>query len=150
MPIGFDPDATMPVWLDSDADKPEESRPTFHAKYLTARARAKVRETIDKAFDLFQKATGDDEHQIAEVACEALRIQIGGWKNLPVEFSLDAFGEVLTPFEMILLGWKALARTRFSEIDRPKHGGLVVSRPEKFASPAAPENAQTSASPAKS
>lgn len=60
MPLNSDPNATVPVWLASDEKTPADKRPTWHARFITARQSNKIAamwdqhdaaESLDKKLD---------------------------------------------------------------------------------------------------
>ena len=77
MPISLEPDKRFAIVLDSDKDKPKETRPTFWAKSQTMRGHESVLETIDYKHE--------PEVTVAEVfekTCAKLEQVIVGWSNM--------------------------------------------------------------------
>jgi hypothetical protein len=96
MPIALSKDETCPVWLRSDADKPEAERPTFLFHYLT---RAEVRRV-----DAWRKeGEGAAEvEQIEAMLDKIIRLGLAGWRNVrdrdgnEIPYSPDSLDDVLT------------------------------------------------------
>lgn len=84
MPRFLEPNQKFPIVLDSDKDKPIESRPTFFAKSLSMREQTKLGTQLDEAFG---HATTD---AIFGATCELLKEYLVGWKNMgSFEFGCD-------------------------------------------------------------
>jgi len=92
MPIFLEPDQRFPVVLDSDKDKPVESRPTFFAKSQSMRGQRKISQVLDRMFS-------DEDVKPDELFNDALDVLsdvLVGWKNMGgIEFSRDGLEEVL-------------------------------------------------------
>lgn len=95
MPILLEPGQTFPIWLESDKDKPEATRPTFEAKAQSMRGQRKVLEVVDM---LFKPGVTVDE--VFDSARDCLASCLAGWRNMPEAFSVDAIEDLLT-FEEI-------------------------------------------------
>jgi len=76
MPIALEPNLKFPVVLDSDADKPVESRPTFYSRSLTMREQQKLSEEMDESL---QNKTTDE---IFQATCKLLKKYLVGWSNM--------------------------------------------------------------------
>jgi hypothetical protein len=84
MPRFLEPNQKFSIVLDSDKDKPVESRPTFFAKSLSMREQTKLGGELDQAWGL-----GTTE-AIFEATCEMLKGYIVGWQNMgSFEFGCD-------------------------------------------------------------
>lgn len=111
MPLGLDPDATVELWLDSDADKPIESRPVFLFRFLTCR---NVRQVQD-----LRKQAIDSQVDTLKLIDEALLIGLAGWRNMNgIPFSPEAINDVLTPQEKWELVCEFPSRINLTESDR--------------------------------
>ena len=97
MPIFLEPDQRFPIVLDSDLDKPIESRPTFYAVSQSMRGQRKIAAVLDRMFDK------DDQPDIDELygdAVDLLGSVLVGWKNMGgIEFSEEALEDVLDYME---------------------------------------------------
>lgn len=103
MPISSDPQSTAPYWLACDADKPEETRPTFICRFMTRREHRRVDELVKQAY-----ASKKDDECFA-LLVDALRVGIVGWRNVKdhagneIPFDLSNVDAVLTDREI----WEA-------------------------------------------
>jgi hypothetical protein len=91
MPILLEPGQTFSVWLDSDKDKPEASRPMFLAKAQSMRHQRKLLAVIDMIF-----ADGVTVNEVFDSTIEHLFLSLAGWKNIDREFSKDSIEDLLT------------------------------------------------------
>lgn len=91
MPISLEPGQTFPVWLESDKDKQESSRPVFDAKSQSMRGQRKVLEIIDVIFK--DGVTVDD---VFDQTRDCLFSCLAGWRNIPQSFSKESIEDVLT------------------------------------------------------
>jgi hypothetical protein len=93
MPISLEPDQRFSVVLDSDKDKPAESRPTFFAKSQSMRGQKALADVLDRL-------TEDPDVTVEELfedAVDALAKVLTGWKHMGnVEYSREALYDVLT------------------------------------------------------
>lgn len=96
MPVFLDPDATFPVVLDSDLDKPAESRPTFWVKAQSMRGQLTLGDVLDKMHD------GEPTTEVLfERACEELSKVVIRWENMGgYECNKESMQEVLSYFEL--------------------------------------------------
>ena len=93
MPLFLEPGITFPVVLDSDADKPVESQPTFLAKSQSMRGQQRVGEVLD----MWTTSPDITIDKLFDETIEVLASVFVGWKNMgSVEFSSDALRDVLT------------------------------------------------------
>lgn len=95
MPIGFNPDDTVPIRLDClDGTKPEVDRAVFKCRLLTSKQVARIDKLRDEAWDKEMTLMKTDA-----TLDEALLIGIVGWNNVrddkgaEVAFSPEALGE---------------------------------------------------------
>ena len=93
MPISLEPGQQYPIVLDSDKDKPADSRPTFFAKSQSMRGQ----QSIGTVLDLW---TNNEDLTIAALFDETCKVLAGvvvGWKHMSgMEFTPDALRDVLT------------------------------------------------------
>ncbi len=75
MPVSADPTRTVDVWLESDADKPIETRPVIECRFLTRRQRSRHVEHMAQAVKL-QKGDEAWKH-----IYDAWRVGVVGWRN---------------------------------------------------------------------
>lgn len=93
MPLFLEPDQKYPIVLDSDADKPEESRPTFFAKSQSMRGQQKVGDVLD----LWTNNPDLTVAELFDATIVVLADVVVGWKNMgEIEFSAEALRDVLT------------------------------------------------------
>lgn len=76
MPRCLDPQNWFPVWLDSDADKPESERPTFLFRYLNSREELRMTEVAEKLYDVSSASEKSD------ILFDCLGIGVCGWLNM--------------------------------------------------------------------
>jgi hypothetical protein len=76
MPLFLEPDQRFPIVLDSDKDKPIESRPTFFAKSQSMRSQLALSTAMDEA--LSHKTT----QEIFDATCCLIADNITGWANM--------------------------------------------------------------------
>lgn len=113
MPLGLDPDATVEVWLESDADKPMENRPVFLFRFLTCRKIRQVQEIRKRALE------SKDDAEFVKLVDEALSIGLAGWRNMNgIPFSPEAVDDVLTPREKWDLVCVYPSKITLTEADR--------------------------------
>jgi hypothetical protein len=93
MPVFLEPDQSFPVVLESDRDKPADSRPVFFAKSQSMRGHERILAVLDSL-------RNDENITPAELfanTCAALGTVLTGWRNMSGhEFSVDAIRDVLT------------------------------------------------------
>lgn len=93
MPLFLEPNQRFAVVLESDKDKPAESRPTFFAKSQTMRNQRRVGEVLDMIYA--QPSPSVDE--MFGTTCDMLAEVLVGWSNMGgVEFSREVMEDVLT------------------------------------------------------
>ena len=93
MPVFLEPDCKFPVVLDSDADKPIETRPTFYAKSQSMRGQKRIADVLDRLTE--DKDVTTDE--LFNDAVETLFFAFVGWENMNgIEFSKDSLYNVLS------------------------------------------------------
>lgn len=107
----------MDVTLESDREKPDGERPTFRARYMTAREHARYMALIAEV------AEAADDEQRLKLLVEAIAIALVGWKHLPVKdqkFDLQRLPDLLTRGELIELVEEILRKTELGSADRKK------------------------------
>lgn len=136
MPLAFDKDATTPIWLESDANKPIETRPVFLARFLTRREMRKFRETLTQRsaeIDALNKARQDgtplprvDGDAVFADIVGVIRACITGWRNMigpdgvAIPFDGD-FDAVLSEYsEFWELAYACLNKPRADAEDKKK------------------------------
>lgn len=138
--IALDPNNTVEFFLQLDADKPPESRPTFIAKYLTAREWSRVDELTRRA----QKSESTEEG--INLLVEALSVGLVGlWnvKNLQgltvtLNHGASVLADLLTIEEMWECVLGMLRSVRLSEESRKKSIAPSASASGPAAGVAAP------------
>lgn len=84
MPIFLEPDQCFPIVLDTDKDKPIETRPTFSVKSLSMRGQLKLSTELDAAL------SHSTPEEIFQATCDLLGEYVVGWKNMGVfEYGCD-------------------------------------------------------------
>jgi hypothetical protein len=135
-----DPDERLPVWLDSDKEKPKETRPTFFIRALTQQELREGARFVTQA-----KAKDVDNEKCSELLDKAIAVGLIGWENIifrgtPVPFSAEtrtgsflSAGEVWQLSELVLDG-QALTegdRGNSSAPSTTEVGGSVASAEQK-------------------
>lgn len=91
MPLFLEPEQRFPIVLDSDKDKPKETRPTFFAKSHSMRSQRKLSEQIDAGF------AADDVNAIYDANSQLLFENLIDWQNMGGHaFSLESIREILS------------------------------------------------------
>jgi hypothetical protein len=92
MPIFLEPDQRFPIVLDSDKDKPGETRPTFFAKSQSMRGQRKIASVLDRMFE-----SGVTPNELFDEALDVLSSVLVGWSNMGgVVFGREGLEEVLS------------------------------------------------------
>jgi hypothetical protein len=125
MPIGADPDETIPVCLTVDRDKPEESRPTFFIRFVTDRESRKMsRLFVDAATIADPESPAYDPEKAATMINEAVLISLAGWRNVIHRGKAVPFGTELADFlsgaEVWELADLAIRTPKLTEQDKKK------------------------------
>jgi hypothetical protein len=144
MPYALDPNKTVRFWLPVDADKPEETRPTFIGCHQSYRNRKRVLE-IQRLAAATKVTLQEQEAFLAE----GLRLTVVGWSNMRspatgeiIPFGVDRFDDVTAgPQEQydVLDAW--LEATRVTGADQKNCSSQAVSDGESSAKPAPAEAA---------
>jgi hypothetical protein len=137
MPISADPSRRADFSLKIDADKPQESRPTFECRFLTSRQRAEQRRLCKAA------ATEKDDVEANKLLNQAIGIGVVGWRNFDNPFSIEAIGDALTDLERWELAWDYPSAVELAEFDLKKSPSQPGSVPGPSAVPV-PADATTS------
>jgi hypothetical protein len=110
MPIALEPGLTFEVWLDSDAEKPIESRPRFIVKTQSLRQQREIHRVIDMIFE--PDAQVDN---VFDSAVECVFRSCVGWKCMgDFEFNADSIEDVMSFSEIRELLRKIAANQRMS------------------------------------
>jgi hypothetical protein len=146
MPIGFDPNDTVPVKLDCfDGNKPDDQRATFTCRHLTSK---QVKEVARLRREAHEAKTYDEQDAKLNAA---LLVGIVGWDNLRddkgelVPFSPEAFDEFSFLLKSDMAGQYPDA-LMFSEIDQKKSSSH--SKPASTAAPGATAPGSAGTAPA--
>lgn len=127
MPLGLDPTRRVSVWLDSDADVPEPTRPTFFAHFLTCQEAIEYEQILVDAREL--TANKDVDAKLNE----AMALALIGWKNIngrdgkPIPFDPAQFSAVLTPMEKWHLVYAIRTRITLEESELGKSSSQRTS-----------------------
>ena len=93
MPVFLEPGLSFPVVLESDKDKPAETRPTFFAKSQAMRGQQRIATVLDRL-------TSDKEvttEQLFSDVVDTLGEVLTGWKSMNgIPYSVDALRDVLS------------------------------------------------------
>jgi hypothetical protein len=90
----LEPNQRFPVVLDSDKDKPAESRPTFFCKSQSGRGMIRIAEFLDEETN--GRIVADTFKRFAEEILE----HCVGWENVPYDFSAESIIQVMHYYEM--------------------------------------------------
>ncbi len=146
----LDPNETVPIVLDRDQGKPPESRPTFLARYLSARERVRFVRLVDAASEALR---ADQYEKSDELLCQVFALGLAGWKHVkdrkgrPVDFSaslkviddkptLPVLGDLLMWDEMWELERKIGSDARLTAEAKKNSGSPAPSPPDKSAATA--------------
>lgn len=138
MPLATNPNKTVPIWLDGDADIPMETRPVFLCRFLT-------RFEIDSIFEELQEIpTLTDASEMHARSDAILNRGIRGWRNMtepdpvtgepkPIDFGPDKWNRILSPAEKQELGFAMLKGPRMNERDMGESTSSPTSTPDSSA-----------------
>jgi len=103
MPIAIDPEATFPLILPGDVDKPIAEQPRFIYRNLTARQWLAVCNSLDK---MDECKTNED---LITLIFDGCRTGLVGWENMGRKFNPNELEDVLTFIEatQLLVALKA-------------------------------------------
>lgn len=120
MPRLLDPQASIDVVLQSDADKPAGQRPTFHVRVLSKRDWLEFCRRYDDSFaaaadDEDEKLTRDERREAAQRAAEVridkqyelARWALRGWQNMRTAEGHDLPFDA-TPLEDVVDRWELM------------------------------------------
>jgi len=136
MPIALDPKRTFTVTLESDRDKPVETRPLFVCRYLTARQWKE----IARLQDGIDESAGGAE--ALERIIEAIAMGLVGWENMiapdgeRVPFDAHDLDTLLTMPEAMELFQKMLAQQQLTGADAKKSESRSPTSTVESAKPA--------------
>ncbi len=141
MPLALDPHETVPVSLALDADKPEESRPTFICRFVSSRDVIRIEELVAEA-----AAQGTSNKDVNAKLNEALALEVVDWKNMGAAFGPDCL-DILTIEEKFELVGRALSA---ASVDFFRRRRLLLQSPSATAksAPNASPNAAATSQPA--
>lgn len=115
MPIALEPGITFDIWLDSDAEKPIETRPVFIARTQSMRRQREIHRVIDLVF-----APEATISEVFDSAIECLVQSCSGWRNMgDRSFSKESIEDVLSFSEIREILRKIAANQRMG-IDEKK------------------------------
>jgi len=143
MPRALDPDAVFALVLDSDADKPPESRPAFLYRPVTGREWRRLALIGD---DIEGAASGV---AALDALFASLRVGLAGWRNMrdpagnEIPFDPAELDALLDPREANELLFKLLESVSVSGDDAKKYGSRSRSGTEDSAATASPDGAET-------
>jgi len=89
MPRALEPGITFDVVLDSDKDKPEDSRPTFIFRSLSCREWAKCN-------GFYERLDGKTCETVVDELLAAVSLGLTGWRNLGIQFDASRLGDIVT------------------------------------------------------
>lgn len=127
--IALDPNETYRYSHEVYAGRPEDERPTFIVRYMTARERSAYAAGLDKIIDI-----GTASPAGIEAAVATLAVPLCGWENItatngdPVPFDPDKLPDVLTDEELADLLWGVLRGAQLSIEAKKKSGSLASSQ----------------------
>jgi len=136
MPLACDPNQTFRVHLDSDADKPDESRPDFEFRFLTGRE-WKACVTVDDRIEGAENAVA-----ILDDVLDLLRPLLVGWRNMtdrtgrPMPFDKAGLEDLVNPAEAWELLGKVMGHNRLDGDDLGKSASQPPTGSDGSASPA--------------
>jgi hypothetical protein len=123
MPLATNPNKTLPIWCECDAEIPMESRPTFTCRFLT-------RHELSAFNDELEEINGIEKHDEARARLSAVLAKgIRGWRNMtepgadgpvPIDFAPDRFDRVLSAQEKWELAYTMLRAPRLNDEDKKK------------------------------
>jgi hypothetical protein len=116
MPIALEPNQSFPVVLDSDKDKPAETRPTFLAKSQSMRGQRKIGAVLD-----YMHKEGVKTDDLFDKSIDVLADVLSGWENMGRNYCKEALEDVLDYAE---------ARELLSKVSANQH----VTKEEKKSS----------------
>ena len=90
----LEPNQRFPVVLDSDKDKPAESRPTFFCKSQSGRGMIRISNFLD-----LDRSQCEIEETLGKFAEEILEHCVG-WENVPYDFNAESIVQVMHYYEM--------------------------------------------------
>lgn len=131
--IAFDPNQTVTVTLDSDADRPPAERPGFVFRHATCRQALRRRELLDKAGD-----TLASDAEAVRLLSEALALTFVRAERIPDGGDACDLASLVTPMELWELAYKCQSAASLAEIELKKSVSQSRSGSAGFANDAAP------------
>lgn len=95
MPRSLDPNSRITMVLACDVDKPRESQPRIFAKTPTLNQQRKLIALVDSFKD------GGNFADKIDAILDTAASMLTGWENIPLEFSRDTIGDVLSLEEIV-------------------------------------------------
>lgn len=93
MPLFLEPDQKYPIVLDSDADKPKESQPTFYARSQSMRGQQKIGQVLDLWTDNVDLTV----EALFDATVKVLEDVVIGWRNMgDKQIGKDSLRDFLT------------------------------------------------------
>lgn len=119
MPLSFDPDESVPLYLQADMAKPEAERRALLFKPLTYGQAKRYDECRKQAADLFDRAgakiekgeEGSAENiEAVNIVVTFIKDRLQGWRNFAEPFSWEAFTLLFTLEAIGEMFWNAPGR----------------------------------------
>ena len=127
MPRSLDPNAKLTMVLACDVDKTPQ--PKIFAKTPTLNQQRRL-------VSLLQSLGGGDIAASMDALLDAAAMCLTGWENIPVEFSRESIGDVLSLDELVEVFSFLAASTSATPDDKKKSESQPSCDAENFASPA--------------
>jgi hypothetical protein len=150
MPRALEPNRTFDIWLDSDAAKPAETRPTFIGRVLSGRDEQRILELSDS----LQRA--EDNLAARKAVIDSIALTLSGWRNMndpdtgeAIPYSEENLSAVLCVDEALELLGKVRTANHLEVDDLGNSGSpssLLVDGSAESADQAAASNGQPSRS----
>lgn len=94
MPRSLDPNSRLTMVLACDVDKPKESQPRIFAKSPTLNQQRKL-------VGLLATLKDNNPAEAMDAILDAAEMCMTGWENIPMEFSRESIGDVLSLEEIV-------------------------------------------------
>lgn len=127
MPRSLDPNAVLKMVLACDVDKTPQ--PRIFAKHPTLNQQRKL-------IALLSNIDQSNMLEALDSIVDATVMLITGWENIPIEFSRDTIGDVLSLDEMVEVLNFLVASTRATPEDKKKSESPPLCGAENSANPA--------------
>ena len=113
MPRSLDPNARLTMVLACDVDKSKETQPRIFAKHPTLNQQRKLIGTLSS----IDSGSMLDKF---DAIVDAAALLLTGWENIPVEFSRDTIGDVLSLEEIVEVLSFLVSSTQLTDDDKKK------------------------------